>query len=1101
MYLNTIFRTLTLVYLLFSRIATFTWAQTESSPFEKSSDIINAATKLHDEGKYDEAIQLYKKISLCDPDYPLACYEMALSYYAAGNFDEALNKCNEAILLRYEDPGIYGLIGSLLDDMGKPDEGIKLLEKAVKTWPYNQNILYNLALCYLNTGNPVKAEEVALKSLIINPYHTRTHLILAKANYVMGRIAQSYLAYNMVILLNPYLKYISEFENCISGKTQDVPLAYKYPYPQGSNHRKWDDLKWLIQSELAFKDEFEYNFNVSYMITRQSLMLFRKMNFDPADTSLFNQFYVRLFSEILNRGEFEIYINYLLQNTSDQTVADYINKNLVKIKGFVKWAQQYINTIRESGFSAQNEKENVKKFHYNDRGYLTAIGAEKNAKKQGIWLILSDNGYISEKGYYVNDKAEGDWYIYWPNGQIKEQIVFVNDIPENQIIYYFPNGEKAGITEVKNGMKNGTVETYSSSGYLLQKNIYSDNKVNGPGIYFNFGEGYSREFTYVNDSLEGVQTEKWLTGNLKSKCFYQNNQLQGDYHTWYPTGKKESEGFYIKGNKYGQWTNFHHNGNKKESAEYDTAGQVTGKYYAFDYHGNIIAEENRYINGKLTGKRIEYYPDGKKHNVMSFDNGRLTGIECYDTAGKLVYKATEQDSAFYFKSFYPDGILNLEGNIVKGQREGKWKQYTPAGVLKEEMNYFNGMFNGLQRTYYPHGQVSEEYYCDSNLIIGEYKAYYSNGKLKTSGFYNKNGKNGDWFTYFLNDSIESHAFYTDGIQTGRYILYYPGEKKNLEVFYNDENQPVRTIKYNHQEQVEIDMDYEFGSHHFETFYPSGKIKEIINITDRFSHGKHEKYFPNGLVAQRDSFIFGMQHGTSYSWNYQGQILTEIPYVLNVNEGLAKWYNEKGTPDYLSVFENGLIQGKVSDFHYNGQIYREMLFEQGNRSGYTDYYAPDGTFMYRLRFYDNTIKGYTYKSINGGLIPEIPVDTTTTEIICNYPNGRTAIRIQLKKCLYHGKLLSYYPTGILMRETTFYEDNIEGFDKQYFPNGKIRESIYYHNDDREGPYESYYENGQKHKQGQYHCDNETGEWKVYDENGRLKEMLYYYNGMLYDIVKY
>ncbi len=1100
MYLNNKFHAFFIIFFLLFQISLRTSSQTENIP-EKSSDIINAAMQLHDEGKYDEAIQLYKKISLCDPDYPLACYEMALTYYAAGKHDEALEKCNEAMFLKYEDPSLYGLTGSMLDDMGHPDEGIKLLEKASLIWPYNQNILYNLALCYLNDGNPAKAEETALRSIIINPYHTRTHLILARANYMMGRTAQSYLAFNMVILLNPYLSFISEFENCISGKTDIIPQAYKYPYPEAVNHQKWDELKWLIQSELAFKDEFEYDFNVSYMITRQSLMLFRKMKFDPADTSLYNQLYVRFFSEIIKRGEFEIYINYLLQNTSDQAVAEYLKKNLGKIKGFVKWAQLYINTIRESGFSVQNEKENVKKYHYNEKGYLTAIGTERDEKKQGHWLILSDNGYISEKGYYVNDKAEGNWYIYWPNGQLKQHIVFANDIPENKILYYYPTGAKAGITEVKNGMKDGIAETFSSSGYPVQKNIYSENKANGPGMFYNYNEGYSREFTYLNDSLEGVQTETWLNGNLKSKCFYKNNKLQGEYRTWYPNGKPESEGFYNKGNRNGKWINYHHNGNKKEIAEYDSAGQLTGKYIEFDYHGNIITEENEYLNGRLTGKRIEYYPDGKQQNIIYFDNSLPTGIECYDSAGKLLYKTTEKDSTFYFKSFYPDGILKMEGSFVKGKKSGKWLVYNPAGVLKEELNYFNNMLQGLQKTYYPNGFISEEYYCDSNLIVGEYKEYYTNGRLKTSGYYNKNGKTGDWFTYFLNDTIESHTYYADGIQTGRYISYYPGGKKNLEMFYNEDNQPVRTVKYNHQGQIEIDMDYEYGIHHFETFYPSGKRKDIINMTDGFMHGIQENYFPNGQIAKKDSFIFGLQHGTSYSWNYRGQLCTEIPYILNVNEGLAKWFNDKGMPDFTGVFENGLLQGKVTDYYYNGKIYREMLLEQGNRNGYTDYYAVDGTFMYRLRFYENTIKGYTYKSTKNEFKPEIPVDTSTTEIICNYPNGKTAISIPLRKCLYHGTLKSYYPTGILMRETTFYNDDIEGFDINYYPNGKMRESTCYHNDIREGPYELFYENGQRHKRGQYHCDNENGEWKVYDENGKLKETLYYYNGLLYDIIRY
>jgi len=269
----------------------------KESIYLSSDEYYNAGIEFHNDGEYAKAIESYKKVSKCDPDYPLTCYEMALSYYYMDKYDEALAKCREALFLKYDEAIVHSLIGSILDETGKTEEGIRVLSEALNRWPYNQNILYNLAVCYLNINQPEMAEGLLFRSVICNPYHMRTHLGLAKANYMMGRRAQSYLAYNMVLLLNPTITNISAFEDAITGKEKLKPKGYLYPYPANFNSQKWDYLKELLESELAFKDEFDYNYSVSYMVARQSLMLFRKMQFDPSDTSLYNRLYVRLFSE------------------------------------------------------------------------------------------------------------------------------------------------------------------------------------------------------------------------------------------------------------------------------------------------------------------------------------------------------------------------------------------------------------------------------------------------------------------------------------------------------------------------------------------------------------------------------------------------------------------------------------------------------------------------------------------------------------------------------------------------------------------------------------------------------------------------------------
>jgi antitoxin component YwqK of YwqJK toxin-antitoxin module/Tfp pilus assembly protein PilF len=464
-----------------------------------SDQFVNEGTEFHDKGEYEKAIASYQKVSKCDPNYALACYESALTYYYIDKYEEALAKCKEALSLDYDKAFVYSLMGSILDETGKENEGIELLTAASKKWPYNQNILYNLAVCYLNTGRPLQAEEILIKSVLINPYHSRTHLGLAKANYMMGHIAQSYLAYNMVLLLNPSVNNLAAYEEAISQKSKLKNQEYKYPYPKNVNSEKWDEIKGLLQSELAFNKDFDYDYEYNYTSGRQSLMLFRKLTFEPSDTSIYNRLYARLFVDINQKAGFETYLNYILKNIKNDNVAKWSDKNKDKLDSFVNRAQSFLNHGRLYGFSYQDEQNTKQTYHYDEKGNLGSIGelSGKNENvKNGTWLIIGDDGYISERGGYKNNKAEGEWMIYWPDGTIKNHLNFANDKLEGTNKVFHPNGTLEESYSSKSGKKEGIFESYTPSGSIIVKNSYSEDLADGPGVYYNYNEGFKRAFTY-----------------------------------------------------------------------------------------------------------------------------------------------------------------------------------------------------------------------------------------------------------------------------------------------------------------------------------------------------------------------------------------------------------------------------------------------------------------------------------------------------------------------------------------------------------------------------------------------------------------------------
>src|SRR5262249_35809447 len=77
------------VTILTGLLCSFLLPAQENNPLINSGEIIKEAVKLHDEGKYKEAISLYKKINRSDTNYVFAMYELALSYSADSQYNAA----------------------------------------------------------------------------------------------------------------------------------------------------------------------------------------------------------------------------------------------------------------------------------------------------------------------------------------------------------------------------------------------------------------------------------------------------------------------------------------------------------------------------------------------------------------------------------------------------------------------------------------------------------------------------------------------------------------------------------------------------------------------------------------------------------------------------------------------------------------------------------------------------------------------------------------------------------------------------------------------------------------------------------------------------
>ncbi len=160
---------------------------TSVKPTADQQKRINEGTSLHDAKKYDEAIAKYQSVLTESPDCTGAMYELAFSLYDKGDKEKALEVATKgAKYVSEELPLFYMMIANNLDDMGKPDEavkiykdGLKALEGDARFGRYRSSLFYNLGLTYTRLKNYKDAKE-ALKSAVENNFqYPSPHYLLA----------------------------------------------------------------------------------------------------------------------------------------------------------------------------------------------------------------------------------------------------------------------------------------------------------------------------------------------------------------------------------------------------------------------------------------------------------------------------------------------------------------------------------------------------------------------------------------------------------------------------------------------------------------------------------------------------------------------------------------------------------------------------------------------------------------------------------------------------------------------------------------------------------------------------------------------------------
>jgi antitoxin component YwqK of YwqJK toxin-antitoxin module len=111
----------------------------------------------------------------------------------------------------------------------------------------------------------------------------------------------------------------------------------------------------------------------------------------------------------------------------------------------------------------QEKSEQISKYA---SGTISKRIAMVDGKKHGEMIEYYNTGEIMSRSQFVNDKQTGKAVYFYPSGKLKEIQYLENFKLQNGDTSFYENGNIEFIVEYANGLKNGYVKKFDSTGVM-----------------------------------------------------------------------------------------------------------------------------------------------------------------------------------------------------------------------------------------------------------------------------------------------------------------------------------------------------------------------------------------------------------------------------------------------------------------------------------------------------------------------------------------------------------------------------------------------------------------------------------------------------------
>jgi tetratricopeptide (TPR) repeat protein len=169
----------------------------------KQAHLLIKAQKERGKKNFKESIRLCQSVIKMAPNIPEAHEILGLAALDSLDFYLAEVSGKEAMHLQPKNPNGALISSVALMSLGKDDLAIKVLEDQLARTPEILALMFNLHSCYANLGENLKAIEIALKTVQLDPANSDAFNNLGASLHAVNRTADANIAFQTAVDLNP----------------------------------------------------------------------------------------------------------------------------------------------------------------------------------------------------------------------------------------------------------------------------------------------------------------------------------------------------------------------------------------------------------------------------------------------------------------------------------------------------------------------------------------------------------------------------------------------------------------------------------------------------------------------------------------------------------------------------------------------------------------------------------------------------------------------------------------------------------------------------------------------------------------------------------
>ena len=157
--------------------------------------LVQAALRLHQQGRVEEAERRYRDILAASPGHAVATHYLGLAGWHRGDVAEAERLMRAALELEAGVPDFHNNLGLLLRDTGRPEAALEHFRRALGVDPRWVAAYNNLALTLEALGRWDEALQAYRSAIVAEPQFAAAHQNLARLLLLMGRFRDAWAHY------------------------------------------------------------------------------------------------------------------------------------------------------------------------------------------------------------------------------------------------------------------------------------------------------------------------------------------------------------------------------------------------------------------------------------------------------------------------------------------------------------------------------------------------------------------------------------------------------------------------------------------------------------------------------------------------------------------------------------------------------------------------------------------------------------------------------------------------------------------------------------------------------------------------------------------